>query len=108
MGLPMGCDICYTNHAEADQNDVDALLTLLCTAGCNFVMGVPGSDDIMLNYQSTSFHDGLYARQLLGLAPAPEFEAWLRTMGILEAREGFALVQALPAAFERGLARLGA
>jgi len=77
LGLPMGCDICYTNHAEADQDDMDALLTLLGAAGVNYVMGVPGADDIMLNYQSTSFHDALYLRQLLNLRPAPEFEAWL-------------------------------
>jgi len=76
LGLPMGCDICYTNHAEADQDDMDALLTLLGTAGVNFMMGVPGADDVMLNYQSTSFHDALYLRGLLGLRPAPEFEAW--------------------------------
>ncbi len=75
LGLPMGCDICYTNHAETDQNDTDTLLTLLGIAGCTFIMGVPGADDIMLNYQSTSFHDALYLRQLLGLRPAPEFEA---------------------------------
>jgi ethanolamine ammonia-lyase large subunit len=84
LGLPMGCDVCYTNHAEADSDDMDALLTLLCTAGVNFVMGVPGADDIMLNYQSTSFHDALAMRQLLGLRPAPEFEAWLLRMGIAE------------------------
>ncbi|MDB5255831.1 MAG: eutB [Chitinophagaceae bacterium] len=83
MGLPMGCDVCYTNHAEADQDDMDILLTLLGTAGCNFIMGVPGADDIMLNYQSTSFHDALYVRQLLGLRPAPEFESWLINMGII-------------------------
>jgi ethanolamine ammonia-lyase large subunit len=77
LGLPMGCDICYTNHAEADGDDMDALLTMLGTAGVNFIMGVPGADDIMLNYQSTSFHDALYIRRLLGLRPAPEFEAWL-------------------------------
>jgi ethanolamine ammonia-lyase large subunit len=77
LGLPMGCDICYTNHAEADQDDMDTLLTLLATAGVNYIMGVPGADDIMLNYQSTSFQDALYARRLLGLKPAPEFEAWL-------------------------------
>jgi ethanolamine ammonia-lyase large subunit len=82
LGLPMGCDVCYTNHAEADQDDMDVLLTLLATAGCNFIMGIPGADDIMLNYQSTSFHDALYVRQLLGLRPAPEFEEWLRKMGI--------------------------
>jgi ethanolamine ammonia-lyase large subunit len=84
LGLPMGCDVCYTNHAEADSDDMDALLTLLCVAGVNFVMGVPGADDIMLNYQSTSFHDALAMRQLLGLRPAPEFEAWLLRMGIAE------------------------
>ena len=83
MGLPMGCDICYTNHAEADQDDMDALLTLLGTAGCNFIMGIPGADDIMLNYQSTSFHDALYIRKLLGLKPAPEFEEWLIKNGIM-------------------------
>ena len=77
LGLPMGCDICYTNHAEADQDDMDALLTLLGAAGVNYIMGVPGADDIMLNYQSTSFHDALYLRRILGLRPAPEFEAWL-------------------------------
>ena len=77
LGLPMGCDICYTNHAEADQDDMDALLTLLGAAGINYIMGVPGADDIMLNYQSTSFHDALYLRRALGLRPAPEFEAWL-------------------------------
>jgi len=77
LGLPMGCDICYTNHAEADGDDMDALLTMLGAAGVNFIMGVPGADDIMLNYQSTSFHDANYLRRLLGLKPAPEFEAWL-------------------------------
>jgi ethanolamine ammonia-lyase large subunit len=77
LGLPMGCDICYTNHAEADQDDMDALLTLLGAAGVNYIMGVPGADDVMLHYQSTSFHDALYLRQVLGLRPAPEFEAWL-------------------------------
>jgi ethanolamine ammonia-lyase large subunit len=73
----MGCDVCYTNHAEADQDDMDALLTLLGAAGVNYVMGVPGADDVMLNYQSTSFHDALYLRRVLGLRAAPEFEAWL-------------------------------
>jgi ethanolamine ammonia-lyase large subunit len=77
LGLPMGCDICYTNHAYADQNDMDNLLTLLGVAECSFIMGIPGSDDIMLNYQTTSFHDALYARKVLGLRPAPEFEQWL-------------------------------
>jgi ethanolamine ammonia-lyase large subunit len=77
LGLPMGCDICYTNHAEADQDDMDALLTMLGAAGVNYIMGVPGADDVMLNYQSTSFHDALYLRNVFGLRPAPEFEAWL-------------------------------
>jgi ethanolamine ammonia-lyase large subunit len=82
LGLPMGVDVCYTNHAEADQDDMDGLLTLLGVAGVNYVMGVPGADDIMLSYQSTSFHDALYLRGALGLRPAPEFEAWLAHMGI--------------------------
>ncbi|MGA2538782.1 MAG: ethanolamine ammonia-lyase subunit EutB [Terracidiphilus sp.] len=77
LGLPMGCDVCYTNHAEADQDDMDSLLTLLGVAGVNYIMGVPGADDVMLNYQSTSFHDALYLRRVLSLRPAPEFEAWL-------------------------------
>ena len=77
LGLPMGVDVCYTNHAEADQDDMDTLLTLLAAAGVNYVMGVPGADDVMLNYQSTWFHDALYVRDLFGLRPAPEFEAWL-------------------------------
>ncbi len=77
LGLPMGCDVCYTNHAEADQDDMDSLLTLLGVAGVNYIMGVPGADDVMLNYQSTSFHDALYIRRVLGLRPAPEFDAWL-------------------------------
>lgn len=84
MGLPMGVDVCYTNHAEADQDDMDNLLTLLGVAGCNFIMGIPGSDDIMLNYQSTSFHDALYLRKVLGLKPAPEFEAWQIKQGITD------------------------
>ena len=82
MGAPLGCDVCYTNHAEADQDDIDTLLTLLATAGVTFVMGVPGGDDVMLNYQSTSFHDALYIRELLGLKRAPEFEAWLAKLKI--------------------------
>jgi ethanolamine ammonia-lyase large subunit len=82
LGLPMGVDVCYTNHAEADQDDMDALLTLLGVAGVNYVMGVPGADDVMLSYQSTSFHDALYLRGVLGLRPAPEFEAWLDGLGI--------------------------
>jgi ethanolamine ammonia-lyase large subunit len=86
LGVPMGCDVCYTNHAEADQDDMDVLLTLLATAGVTFVMGVPGADDVMLNYQSTSFHDALYVRQLLGLRRAPEFEAWLQRMQLADDR----------------------
>lgn len=84
LGLPMGVDVCYTNHAEADQDDMDNLVTLLGVAGCNFIMGVPGADDIMLNYQSTSFHDALYVRKALGLRPAPEFESWLFSQGIVD------------------------
>jgi ethanolamine ammonia-lyase large subunit len=84
LGLPMGVDVCYTNHAEADQDDMDGLLTLLGTAGCTFVMGVPGADDIMLNYQSTSFHDAAYLRRLLDRRPAPEFAAWLERAGIID------------------------
>jgi ethanolamine ammonia-lyase large subunit len=84
LGLPMGVDVCYTNHAEADQDDMDTLLTLLGVAGCNYIMGVPGSDDIMLGYQSTSFHDSQYIRQVLGLRPAPEFELWLQKMLITD------------------------
>lgn len=84
LGLPMGCDVCYTNHAQADQNDMDGLLTLLGVAGCSYIMGIPGADDIMLNYQSTSFHDALYLRSTLGLRPAPEFLAWLEKMKIMD------------------------
>ncbi len=84
LGLPMGVDICYTNHAAADQDDMDTLLTLLGVAGCNFIMGVPGADDIMLNYQSTSFHDALYVRKVLHKKPSPEFEQWLLQQGILD------------------------
>ena len=85
LGVPMGVDVCYTNHAEADQDDMDVLLTLLGAAGVNFIMGVPGADDIMLNYQSTSYHDSQYLRQALGLRPAPEFEAWLGQMRVTDA-----------------------
>jgi ethanolamine ammonia-lyase large subunit len=84
LGLPMGCDVCYTNHAEADQDDMDCILTLLGVAGVNFVMGVPGADDVMLNYQSTSYHDALYVRDVLGLRAAPEFEDWLVRVGIMD------------------------
>lgn len=106
LGLPMGCDVCYTNHAEADQDDMDVLLTMLGAAGCNFVMGVPGSDDIMLNYQSTSFHDALYVRQVLGLRAAPEFDDWLRRAGIFDGDGPATLQSALPSAFEQALLRL--
>ncbi|MEA3119785.1 MAG: ethanolamine ammonia-lyase large subunit [Paraburkholderia sp.] len=94
LGVPMGCDICYTNHAEADQDDMDNLLTLLGVAGINFIMGVPGGDDVMLHYQSTSFHDALYVREVLGLRRAPEFEAWLQSMQIVDARGALLSVSA--------------
>ena len=108
LGLPMGCDICYTNHAEADQDDMDMLLTLLGTAGCNYIMGIPGSDDIMLNYQTTSFHDALYARRVLGLGPAPEFERWLAEMAIFDDVANHRLNDRLPDSFARSLANLPA
>lgn len=107
LGVPMGCDICYTNHAEADQDDMDMLLTLLGVAGINFIMGIPGSDDVMLNYQTTSFHDALYVRQTLGLRPAPEFEAWLERMEILRQQDGRVhMASQLPGAFRHALAQL--
>ncbi|WP_342653132.1 ethanolamine ammonia-lyase subunit EutB [Pseudomonas sp. F3-2] len=107
LGVPMGCDICYTNHAEADQDDMDMLLTLLGVAGINFIMGIPGSDDVMLNYQTTSFHDALYARKTLGLRPAPEFEAWLTRMDILSQDDGgVRLGQGVPPLFRKALAQL--
>ncbi|MET0267459.1 MAG: ethanolamine ammonia-lyase subunit EutB, partial [Duganella sp.] len=106
LGLPMGCDVCYTNHAEADQDDMDILLTMLGAACCTFVMGIPGSDDIMLNYQTTSFHDALYARRALGLQPAPEFEAWLKQMAIFTRDERATLGAAMPPSFQRALAQL--
>jgi ethanolamine ammonia-lyase large subunit len=87
LGLPMGCDVCYTNHAEADQNSADNLLFLLGAAGCNYFMGVPCSDDVMLNYQSTSYHDALAVRRILNLRPAPEFLAWLQEKGIYRENE---------------------
>ncbi|MGE9290395.1 MAG: ethanolamine ammonia-lyase subunit EutB [Puniceicoccales bacterium] len=93
MGLPMGCDICYTNHAEADQDDMDNLLTLLGVAGCTYIMGIPGADDIMLGYQSTSFHDSQYLRQVLRKKPAPEFEAWLERMKISSPGGGLLPIQ---------------
>ena len=85
LGLPLGVDVCYTNHAEADQDDMDNLLTLLAAAGVNFIMGVPGADDVMLNYQSTSFHDALYVRDVFGLKRAPEFDQWLAGAGLADA-----------------------
>ncbi|GGU73739.1 ethanolamine ammonia lyase large subunit [Pseudomonas laurentiana] len=107
LGVPMGCDICYTNHAEADQDDMDMLLTLLGVAGINFIMGIPGSDDVMLNYQTTSFHDALYARKTLGLRPAPEFEAWLARMDILQQHDGqVRLGSGVPPLFRTALAQL--
>jgi len=84
LGVPLGCDVCYTNHAEADQDDMDTLMTLLANAGLTFIMGIPGADDIMLNYQTTSFHDALYLRKVLGLRAAPEFESWLKQMNIMD------------------------
>ncbi|CAN7368390.1 ethanolamine ammonia-lyase subunit EutB [Pseudomonas sp. No.21] len=103
LGVPMGCDVCYTNHAEADQDDMDTLLTLLGAAGITFIMGIPGADDIMLNYQSTSFHDALYLRSVLGLKRAPEYEDWLLRMAITEPSgrlreigKGHALLKDLP------------
>jgi ethanolamine ammonia-lyase large subunit len=98
--------VCYTNHAEADQDDMDVLLTMLGTAGCTYVMGVPGADDIMLNYQTTSFHDALYARRLLGLQPAPEFHAWLRDLGIFTGDGPATLGGAVPLLFQRALTQL--
>jgi ethanolamine ammonia-lyase large subunit len=107
LGVPMGVDICYTNHAEADQNDMDVLMTLLAVAGVSYIMGIPGSDDIMLNYQTTSFHDALYVRKVLGLKPAPEFEDWLKTMGIYEQdKKEVRLSDSLPKPFQRALAHL--
>lgn len=97
LGLPMGCDICYTNHAEADQDDMDMLLTQFAVAGGTFIMGIPGSDDIMLNYQTTSFHDALYVREVLGLKPAPEFERWLVDNGLFT-EQGRLLVEGEPPA----------
>jgi ethanolamine ammonia-lyase large subunit len=108
LGLPMGSDICYTNHAEADQDDMDVLLTLLGVAGVTFIMGIPGSDDVMLNYQTTSFHDALYARRVLGLKPAPEFEAWLQRMGVFDPRRAAhlaPLADTMPAGFAQLLPR---
>jgi ethanolamine ammonia-lyase large subunit len=98
LGLPMGCDVCYTNHAEADQDDMDTLLAVLGLAGVTYVMGVPGADDVMLNYQSTSYHDIVAMRDLLGLKPAPEFADWLAQMGLMTDR-GLSAPDALPSHF---------
>lgn len=106
LGLPMGCDVCYTNHAEADQDDMDMLLTQLGVAGCTFFMGVPGADDVMLNYQSTSFHDALYLRQVLGLRPAPEFELWLQQHGIFDANNQLNQLREIPTIFKQPLQKL--
>jgi ethanolamine ammonia-lyase large subunit len=103
LGLPMGCDVCYTNHAAADQNSADNLLLLLTTAGCNYFMGVPCSDDVMLNYQSTSYHDALAARRLFHLHPAPEFLAWLQNMGIYRDTEPAPLDSSARQQLMRGL-----
>ena len=97
LGLPMGCDVCYTNHAEADQDDMDNLLVLLAASGLNFMMGVPGADDVMLNYQSTSFHDALFVRRLLGKRRAPEFEAWLQAQGLVDGQGRLLPARSLPA-----------
>ena len=106
LGLPMGCDICYTNHAEADQDDMDLLLSAFAMAGGSFIMGVPGADDIMLNYQSTSFHDALYIRQVLGLKPAPEFEAWLQHHQIFNEHNQLLQNSEMPALFKPSVQRL--
>ncbi len=106
MGVPMGCDVCYTNHAEADQDDMDNLMTLLGVAGVTFIMGIPGADDIMLNYQTTSFHDALYLRRALDLRPTPEFDDWLAGMAILDSDAGFRLASDVPEGFANSLRRL--
>ena len=106
LGLPMGCDVCYTNHAEADQDDMDMLLTSAAVAGCTFIMGVPGADDVMLNYQSTSFHDALYVRQVLGLRPAPEFEQWLQLHHIFNSSNCLQQQPEIPVLFKPSLQKL--
>jgi ethanolamine ammonia-lyase large subunit len=107
LGLPMGVDVCYTNHAEADQDDMDALLTLLCAAGVTFVIAVPGADDVMLNYQSLAFHDVLYVRQTLGKRAAPEFEDWLQRIGAVDER-GWVLQQTRASALAPAVALIDA
>lgn len=106
LGLPMGCDVCYTNHAEADQDDMDMLLTQFAVAGGTFIMGVPGADDVMLNYQSTSFHDALYVRQVLGLKAAPEFEQWLQNHRIFDSENRLPALSAIPDVFKPSLQKL--
>ncbi|MEI6067249.1 MAG: ethanolamine ammonia-lyase subunit EutB [Methylococcaceae bacterium] len=106
LGLPMGCDICYTNHAEADQDDMDLLLTSFAVAGGTFIMGVPGADDVMLNYQSTSFHDALYVRKMLGLRPAPEFEQWLQQHQIFNTDNQLLQQVDIPALFKPAMQKL--
>ena len=106
LGLPMGCDVCYTNHAEADQDDMDMLLTQFAVAGGSFIMGIPGADDVMLNYQSTSFHDALYVRQALGLRPAPEFERWLQQHHIFNQENQLMQQSVIPALFKQTLQKL--
>ena len=106
LGLPMGVDVCYTNHAEADQDDMDMLLTSLAVAGGTFIMGVPGADDVMLNYQSTSFHDALYVRKMLGLRPAPEFEQWLQQHQIFNADNQLLPQVDIPALFKPAMQKL--
>ena len=102
LACPMGCDVCYTNHAAADQNSADNLLMLLTAAGCNYFMGVPCSDDVMLNYQSTSFHDALAVRRLFNLRPAPEFLAWLHEMGLYKEASQRGSRQAQGSNWQRG------
>ena len=106
LGLPMGCDICYTNHAEADQDDMDMLLSTFAMAGGNFIMGIPGADDVMLNYQSTSFHDALYIRQVLGLRPAPEFEQWLIEHQIFNTHNQLKPIIEIPEIFKTSLQKI--
>jgi ethanolamine ammonia-lyase large subunit len=106
LGLPMGCDVCFTNHAEADQDDMDMLLTQFAVAGGTFIMGVPGADDVMLNYQSTSFHDALYLREVLGLAPAPEFAQWLQNNHIFDSENRMQNPSRIPALFSTTLKQL--
>ncbi len=106
LGLPMGCDVCHTSHAGADEDDMDALLTMVAAAGCSYIMGVPGADDVMLHYRSTSFHDALYLRETLGLRPAPEFEAWLNAVGIFDGSNQVADARRGAAALAREHARL--